>query len=50
MTPVLTRDRLPVGTKAAGPAIIEEYGSTTVVWPSDRFEIGALGEIRISCE
>ena len=50
MTPVLTRDRLPVGYRAAGPAIIEEYGSTTVVWPNDRFVIGKLGEIRISCE
>jgi N-methylhydantoinase A len=50
MTPVLTRERLPVGHKAAGPAIIEEYGSTTVVGPDDRFEIGQLGEIRIYCE
>jgi N-methylhydantoinase A len=50
MTPVLSRGGLPVGHKAAGPAIIEEYGSTTVVWPSDRFEIGELGEIRIYCE
>jgi N-methylhydantoinase A len=50
MTPVLTRDRLPLGHAAHGPAIIEEYGSTTVVGPNDRFEIGALGEIRIHCE
>ena len=49
MTPVLTRDQLPIGHKAAGPAIIEEYGSTTVVGPNDRFEIGRLGEIRIHC-
>ena len=27
--------------------MIEEYGSTTVVWPGDRFEIGALHEIRV---
>jgi hypothetical protein len=32
-----------------GPVVIEEYGSTTVVWPGDRFEIGALREIRIHC-
>ena len=25
------------------------YGSTTLVWPGDSFEIGALGEIRIHC-
>jgi hypothetical protein len=29
--------------------VIEEYGSTTVVWPGDRFEIGQLREIRIQC-
>jgi len=34
---------------ADGPAVIEEYGSTTVVWPGDRFEIGGLREIRIQC-
>ena len=49
-TPVLTREDLPVGYAASGPAIIEEYGSTTVVGPDDRFEIGRLGEIRIHCE
>jgi N-methylhydantoinase A len=48
-TPVLRRDRLPIGYRAAGPAVIEEYGSTTIVGPSDTFEIGALGEIRIDC-
>jgi N-methylhydantoinase A len=36
--------------KAEGPALIEEYGSTTLIWPGDRFEIGALGEIRIHCK
>ena len=46
-TPVFQRLSLPVGYAAAGPAIIEEYGSTTVVGPNDRFEIGDLGEIRI---
>jgi N-methylhydantoinase A len=46
-TPVLERKQLPIGYRAKGPTIIEEYGSTTVVGPDDRFEIGALGEIRI---
>jgi N-methylhydantoinase A len=50
MTPVLTRERLPIGHAARGPAIIEEYGTTTGVGPNDRFEIGRLGEIRIYCE
>ncbi len=48
-TPVLRRASLAVGHEGNGPAIIEEYGSTTVVGPDDRFEIGRLGEIRIHC-
>jgi N-methylhydantoinase A len=47
--PILRRNRLPIGYRAVGPAVIEEYGSTTIVGPSDSFEIGALGEIRIAC-
>jgi N-methylhydantoinase A len=43
------RDALEPGFSGTGPAVIEEYGSTTVVWPGDRFEIGSLHEIRISC-
>jgi N-methylhydantoinase A len=43
------RDALTPGFEAAGPAVIEEYGSTTLVRPGDRFEIGALREIRIDC-
>jgi len=46
-TSVYARADLPVGFKGDGPAVIEEYGSTTVLGPDDRFEIGRLGEIRI---
>jgi len=46
---IFNRDALEPGFSAAGPAVIEEYGSTTVVWPDDRFEIGALHEIHIYC-
>ncbi|MEA2990293.1 MAG: N-methylhydantoinase, partial [Alphaproteobacteria bacterium] len=42
------RTSLPPGFTGRGPALIEEYGSTTLIWPGDRFEIGALGEIRIT--
>jgi N-methylhydantoinase A len=45
---VYARRKLPVGFSAEGPGVIEEYGSTTIVGPADRFEIGAMGEIRIS--
>jgi N-methylhydantoinase A/oxoprolinase/acetone carboxylase beta subunit len=40
---------LEPGFNGVGPAVIEEYGSTTLVWPGDSFEIGALHEIRIQC-
>lgn len=46
---IFSRDRLEPGFGGSGPAVIEEYGSTTVIWPGDRFEIGALREIRIHC-
>jgi N-methylhydantoinase A len=48
-TPILHRNELPIGYCAEGPAVIEEYGSTTIVGPNDSFEVGALGEIRIAC-
>ena len=46
---IFHRDALEPGFSAMGPAVIEEYGSTTLVWPGDRFEIGTLHEIRIYC-
>ena len=46
---IYERTALAPGFKGDGPALIEEYGSTTLVWPGDRFEIGELGEIRIDC-
>jgi N-methylhydantoinase A len=46
---ILSRTTLHAGFKGVGPALIEEYGSTTLIWPGDRFEVGALGEIRIHC-
>lgn len=49
-TNIFSRAELPAGFKMSGPALIEEYGSTTVVGPRDRFEIGRLGEIRIHLE
>jgi N-methylhydantoinase A len=48
-TQVFERTALAPGFKAGGPALIEEYGSTTLVWPGDSFEVGTLGEIRINC-
>lgn len=46
-TAVYQRTTLAPGFAAAGPVLIEEYGSTTLVWPGDTFTIGAFGEITI---
>ncbi|HKT17848.1 MAG TPA: hydantoinase/oxoprolinase family protein [Stellaceae bacterium] len=46
-TLILDRAALAPGFSGEGPAIIEEYGSTTVILPGDRFAIGERGEIRI---
>ena len=46
---IFDRDTLEPGFSRTGPAVIEEYGSTTIIWPGDRFTIGALREIRIDC-
>jgi len=48
-TAVYDRYALTPGTNGEGPALLEEYGSTTLVWPGDRFTIGHLREIRIEC-
>ena len=47
-TPVFEREKLAVGFEAEGPAIVEEFGSTTVVGPGDHLRVGELGEMTIS--
>jgi len=49
LTKIYDRASLAPGFTAAGPAVIEEFGSTTLIGPKDRFEIGELHEIRIRC-
>jgi N-methylhydantoinase A len=46
-TPVYDRELLQLDQQIEGPAIIEEYASTTVVWPGDRLRRGAGGELVI---
>jgi len=46
---VYERYDLAPGFKGVGPAVLEEYGSTTVIWPGDEFEIGEYREVRIYC-
>jgi N-methylhydantoinase A len=47
-TPIYDRDRLARGTRIAGPALIEEMGSVTVVPQQWTVEVGKLGELHLS--
>jgi N-methylhydantoinase A len=46
---ILDRYALAVGFTGRGPALIEEYGSSTLIGPRDTFTIGRLKEIDIDC-
>ena len=48
--PVYRRDDLPAGAKLAGPALVSEYGSTTVLFPGDRVSVAETGELIIAVE
>jgi N-methylhydantoinase A len=45
---VYHRDRLAPGTEIAGPALIQEYASTTVMFGGDRCKVAETGEIVIT--
>jgi N-methylhydantoinase A len=42
-TPIYDRATLPAGFRLDGPAVIEEFGSTTVVFPGQRLEVDERG-------
>jgi len=46
-TPTYDRARLLAGNRIAGPALIEEYASTTVVHPGDVVTVDAFGDLVI---
>jgi N-methylhydantoinase A len=46
--PVYSRDDLPPGAKFTGPALVSEYGSTTVLFPGDDLSVAPAGELVIS--
>ena len=48
-TQVYDRYALKPGFNGQGPALIVEYGSSTIIGPRDTFTIGKLGEIDIVC-
>ena len=47
---IYDRYALQPGFGGAGPALIGEYGSSTLIGPADTFKIGQLGEIDIACK
>jgi N-methylhydantoinase A len=46
-TPIYNRDRLPLKSDFAGPAILEQLDATTVIHPGDRVEVDGLGNVII---
>ena len=44
-TPVYTRERLPVGARFSGPAIIEQLDCTTVIEPGNTVELDGIGNL-----
>jgi N-methylhydantoinase A len=45
--PVYERAALPLNITIDGPAIVEEYGSATIIEAGDRLTVGDKGELRI---
>jgi N-methylhydantoinase A len=48
LTPTYRRDALLAGNRIKGPALIEEYASTTVLMPGDAMEVDVLGNLVIT--
>jgi N-methylhydantoinase A len=44
-TPIYRRESLAPGEHIGGPAVIQEYASTTVLFPQDRAEVAPSGEL-----
>ena len=47
-TPVYDRSKLQAGQTFAGPALVEEHASTTVVQPGDSLHIDAFGNLHMT--
>jgi N-methylhydantoinase A len=47
-TPIYRRERLAIGVRFDGPAIVEQLDSTTVVEPGDHVEVDASGNLIIA--
>ena len=42
-TPIYDRASMPAGFRLAGPAVVEEFGSTTVIFPGQQLEVDPHG-------
>jgi N-methylhydantoinase A len=47
-TPTFQRSALKAGNRIAGPALVEEHASTTVLLPGDRLRVDDYGNLRIA--
>jgi N-methylhydantoinase A len=47
-TPTFRRAELTAGNRIAGPALIEEHASTTVLMPGDTLEVDVYGNLVIA--
>jgi N-methylhydantoinase A/oxoprolinase/acetone carboxylase beta subunit len=47
-TPVYDRVKLPAGATIAGPAIVEQYDSCTLVPPAWKLRVDALGNLELT--
>jgi len=45
--PIYQRELLPAGVSIDGPAIVEEYSSTTVIFPHWKASVGSFGELTL---
>ena len=46
--PVYARPSLPAAARIAGPALIEEHGTTTVLYPGDACRVAPSGELIVT--
>ena len=49
-TPAYARERLRAANRIAGPALIEEHASTTVLQPGDRLRVDEFGNLDVEVE
>jgi N-methylhydantoinase A len=45
--PIHQREKMAVGTELIGPAVVQEYASTTLLFPGDRLRMAPSGELLI---